>query len=200
MDERIEQVIETWFGPGAIPSQQIADRWFAKDPAFDDDLRTKLGPLQADAAAGLLDRWRESPRGELALIILLDQLPRNLYRDDRRAFLTDDVALSLARDVVASGRLRELPLIHRVFALMPFQHAETREAQHQGIGEYAALLDEARDKQPESLAMLQNVLSFAEKHRDIVEKFGRFPHRNGVLGRTSTVEELTFLEQPGSSF
>lgn len=193
-------MITTWFGPEATPSKEVSQRWFAKDAAFDDELRTKLGSLQADAAAGTLDRWRESERGELALIILLDQLPRHLYRNDRAAFATDDVALSLARDLVASGRLRELPLIHRVFALMPFQHAETREAQHQGIAEYASLVDEAREKHPESLAMLENVLSFAEKHRDIIEKFGRFPHRNAVLGRTSTVEELAFLETPGSSF
>ncbi len=200
MDDRIDQVIETWFGPGDVPTKEIAQRWFTKDPAFDDELRAKLGALHADAVAGTLDRWRESARGQLALIILLDQIPRNLYRDDRRAFASDDVSLSLARDLLVSGRLKELTIYQRIFALMPYQHAENREAQAEGIGAYATLLDEVRDRHPEALEMFENVLKFAEKHRDIIVRFGRFPHRNHVLGRTSTVEELEFLKEPGSSF
>lgn len=200
MDARIDEVIETWFGPGDVPTKEIARRWFTKDPAFDDELRAKIGPLHLDAVAGTLDRWRESARGELALIILLDQIPRNLYRDDRRAFANDDVALSLARDLLVSGRLKDLSPYQRVFALMPYQHAENREAQAEGIGAYSTLVDEVRDRHPEAVEMFENVLTYAEKHRDIIVRFGRFPHRNSVLGRTSTVEELEFLKQPGSSF
>ncbi|MBA3456023.1 MAG: DUF924 domain-containing protein, partial [Deltaproteobacteria bacterium] len=118
MDARIDEVIEAWFGPGPAPTQETYQRWFARSAAFDDELRAKFGPLHADAVAGTLDRWRESARGELALIVLLDQISRNLYRDDRRAFANDDVALSLARDLLGSGRARELTPYQRMVALI----------------------------------------------------------------------------------
>jgi uncharacterized protein (DUF924 family) len=200
MDARIDEVIEAWFGPDPAPTKEIFQRWFTKDPAYDDELRTKFGALHADAAAGTLDRWRETARGELALIVLLDQMSRNMFRDDRRAFATDDVALSLARDLLGSGRARELTPYQRMVALLPFQHAEDRDAQAEGVAAYSTLLDEVRATDPVAAEMLTGSLSYAERHRDIIEKFGRFPHRNAVLGRTSSVEELAFLEQPGSRF
>lgn len=200
MDARIDEVIEAWFGPGPAPTKEVYQRWFTRSAAFDDELRTKFGSLHADAAAGTLDRWRESARGELALIVLLDQLSRNLYRDDRRAFANDDVALSLARDLLGSGRARELTPYQRMVALMPFQHAEDRDAQAEGVAAFSTLVDDTRATDPTAAEMIGGALKFAEKHRDIVARFGRFPHRNDVLGRTSSVEELAFLEQPGSSF
>lgn len=201
MDARIDEVIETWFGPGDVPSQETYQRWFTRDTAFDDELRTKLGSLHADAVAGTLDRWRESVRGELALIILLDQISRNIYRDDRQAFANDDVALSLARDLARSGgRVRTLTPYQRMVALLPFEHAENREAQAEGVAAFSSLIDEVRDNHPAAAERISGALTYAEKHRDIIVKFGRFPHRNALLGRTSTVEELAFLETPGSSF
>jgi len=200
MDARIDEVIEVWFGAGPAPTAETFQRWFTKDPAFDDELRAKFGSLHADAAAGTLDRWRQTARGELALIILLDQLSRNLFRDDRRAFATDDVALSLARDLLGSGRARELTVYQRMVALLPFEHAENRDAQAEGVAAFSTLLDEARVSDPAAVEMLTGALSYAEKHRDIIEKFGRFPHRNGVLGRTSSALELAFLATPGSGF
>jgi uncharacterized protein (DUF924 family) len=200
MDARINEVIETWFGPDPVPSAEVVQRWFAKDAAFDELLRTKLGAIHADATAGTLDRWRETVHGELALILLLDQVSRNLYRDDRRAFANDDVALSLARDLVGSSRERDLMITQRLFTIVPFEHAEDRAVQARGVSALSTLADEARKNDPAVVPMVENFLSFAEKHRDIVERFGRFPHRNGVLGRTSSVEELAFLETPGSSF
>ena len=201
MDARINEVIEAWFGPGDVPSQETYQRWFTRSAAFDDELRVRFGPLHADAVAGTLDRWRDSVRGELALIILLDQMSRNLYRDDRSAFANDDVALSLARDLARSaGRVRELTPYQRMVALMPFQHAENREAQAEGVAAFSTLIDEVRVNHPAAAEMISGTLTYAEKHRDVIEKFGRFPHRNAVLGRTSSVEELAFLETPGSSF
>lgn len=200
MDARIDEVIEAWFGADPAPTKEIYQRWFTRSAAFDDELRAKFGPLHADAAAGTLDRWRESARGVLALIVLLDQISRNLYRDDRRAYANDDVALSLARDLLGSGRARELTLYQRMIALLPFEHAEDRDAQAEGVAAFSTLADEARATDPAAAEMITNALKYAEKHRDIVAKFGRFPHRNAVLGRTSSVEELAFLEQPGSSF
>jgi len=200
MDARIDEVIEFWFGADSAPSKERYMRWFTKDPAFDEEIRTKFGALHADAAAGTLDRWLETPRGELALIVLLDQMSRNMFRDDRRAFATDDVALSLAKNLLRRGHAKQLTTIQRAVALVPFEHAEDRDAQAEGVAGFATLLDDARQSDPGAVDMVQSFLTYAEKHRDIVQRFGRFPHRNKVLGRTSTVEELEFLEQPGSSF
>ena len=200
MDARIDEVITAWFGSDPVPTKEIFQQWFSRSVVFDDELRAKFGALHADAAAGTLDRWRETVRGELALIILLDQMSRNLYRDDRRAFANDDVALSLARDLVGSGRARELTPYQRLVALLPFEHAENIAAQQEGVAAYSTLHDELQATDPGAAEMAANFLTYAGKHRDIVAKFGRFPHRNAVLGRTSSVEELAFLEQPGSSF
>ena len=200
MDARIDEVITTWFGPDPVPTKEITQRWFTRSAIFDDELRAKFGAMHADAAAGTLDRWRETVRGELALIVLLDQISRNLYRDDRRAFANDDVALSLARDLLGSGRARELTTYQRMVALMPFQHAENRDAQAEGVAALSTLHDEVSAADRDAAEMVAGFLKYAEKHRDIVAKFGRFPHRNEVLGRTSSVEELAFLEQPGSRF
>ena len=200
MDTRIAEVIEFWFGSGKAPSKETYLRWFTRDQAFDDEIRTKFGSLQAGAAAGTLDRWRETPRGQLALIVLLDQMSRNLFRDDRKAFASDDVALSIAQSLLRSGGAKELTITERAVALVPFEHAEDRETQAEGVAGLSTLLDEAAKLEPEATDLVQSFLTYAEKHRDIVERFGRFPHRNKVLGRTSSVDELAFLEQPGSSF
>lgn len=200
MDARIDEVIEFWFGGTGVPTQETYMRWFTRDLAFDDEIRTKFGTLQADAAAGTLDRWQETPRGELALIILLDQFSRNLFRDKRQAFANDDVALSIAQNLLRSGRTKQLTTIQRAVALVPFEHAEDREAQAEGVAGFSTLLDDAQKSDPDALDMVKNFLGYAEKHRDIVQRFGRFPHRNQVLGRTSSVEELAFLQEPGSSF
>ncbi len=200
MDARIDEVIEFWFGADAVPTKERYMRWFTKDPAFDDEIRARFGALQADAAAGTLDRWQETPRGELALLVLLDQMSRNLFRDDRRAFASDDVALSIAQNLLRSGRAKQLTTVQRAVALVPFEHAEDRAAQAEGVAGLSTLFDEAMKNDPDSADLVKNFLGYAEKHRDIVQRFGRFPHRNTVLGRTSSVEELAFLEEPGSSF
>jgi len=184
MDPRIDEVIDFWFG-------QPPGKWFEKDPAFDDEIRKRFGALQAEAAAGSFDKWRGTPRGDLALLVLLDQFPRNLFRNDPRSFSTDTKALAIAE----SMQREALSPIQRMVSLIPYQHVEDLALQNKGIAAYEALAA----AHPED-KMLANSLDFAKKHRDIIERFGRFPHRNAILGRASTPEELEFLTQPGSSF
>jgi 23S rRNA pseudouridine1911/1915/1917 synthase len=185
-----DAVISFWFGDR---SPEHARKWFMRDAAFDDQVRDNFATLYAQAASGELDSWRETARGALALVILLDQFPRNMFRDDPRAFATDGVALRATHELLSSGKLDELAPLERMFALMPLQHSEDRDIQRESVSQFTRLAD-AGDP------MAASALEFAKRHADIVERFGRFPHRNAVLGRPSTPEELEFLKQPGSSF
>ena len=201
MDPRVDEVIEMWFGNQPTPSPAIFARWFTKDPAFDAEIRARFGALVEEAASGALDGWRGESRSALALIVVLDQLSRNIYRDDPRAFAQDSRALAVARALRDSGRARELGLYQRMIALMPLQHAEDRAIQAESVAAFEALVEDARATgNPNVIGPLGAALDFAKKHRDIVERFGRYPHRNAILGRESTAEELAFLEQPDSRF
>ena len=184
MDPRIDEVIEFWFG-------QKPERWFEKNEAFDDEIRQRFGALQAEAAAGAHDDWRGTPRGDLALLVLLDQFPRNLFRGDARSFATDPKALAITESMSRDG----LTPLQNMVSLIPYQHAENLALQNKGIAAYEALVAANPDNK-----MLPTALDFAKKHRDIIQRFGRFPHRNEILGRESTPEETEFLKQPGSSF
>lgn len=188
MDPRITEVLAFWFRDPA--------RWFTKNPAFDEQIRERFGALRDQAVAGGLS-WRSSAKGELGLIVLLDQFSRNLFRDSPRAYEADATALGIARGMRASGRAQQLTPIEQVVALMPFQHAEDRTTQAESVAAYEALVEAAP---PADRSMFENNLAYAKQHRDIIEQFGRFPHRNAVLGRTSTADERAFLAQPGSSF
>jgi uncharacterized protein (DUF924 family) len=202
MDPRVDDVLVTWFGIDRIPPPDIAARWYRKDPGFDAELRARFFELYEEAARGELAAWRTHARSELALLVTLDQFPRNFFRDSPQAFATDGAALALARDLLASGRARELTYHQRAVAMLPFQHAEDRAAQAEGVAGYEALLAEATgSSQPEPvMTTLTQSLDYAKRHQVIIERFGRFPHRNRVLGRASTPEETEFLTQPGSSF
>jgi uncharacterized protein (DUF924 family) len=182
----IDEVLAFWFGAGP-------QKWFAKDPGFDAEIRTRFGVLHAEAAAGAHAEWLATPRGALALIIVLDQFSRNLFREGARAFAQDGPALAISRELVSSGRLRELPPDQRGFALMPLMHAEDLEAQRACIAGFEALA-------AEGVPGAGQGVDYAKMHAAIVERFGRFPHRNAALGRESTPEELAFLAQPGSRF
>ncbi|HEU4613490.1 MAG TPA: DUF924 family protein [Kofleriaceae bacterium] len=191
----IDDVIEFWFGTEPEPTEETMRRWFVRDDAFDAEIRTRFGALHARAAAGGLTDWLATPRGTLALLIVLDQFSRNLYRDDARAFAQDGRALAIARELWFSGRARELTPIQRMFVLLPFEHAEDREIQREGVAAFEQLAAE-----PGAPAMLAVGLDYARRHAEVIERFGRFPHRNEVLGRESTPEERAFLQQPGSRF
>ncbi|HEY4181280.1 MAG TPA: DUF924 family protein [Kofleriaceae bacterium] len=191
MDPRIDEVLRFWF------TQNGYKQWFSKDAAFDERLRDRFGALHADASDGGLERWRGSARGELALIIVLDQFSRNLFRDSAKSFANDDRALRLAKELVSTGRAAELNFTERAFGLMPFEHSESKDTQMQSVEAFEAL---AATAQGADIDLAKNIVDFAKKHAEVIEKFGRFPHRNAALGRTSTPEEIAYLATPGSSF
>jgi len=174
-----EAVLRFWFD--ADPKD-----WFAKNPAFDEAIRARFRAAHEAAAAGDLDDWRGTPHGCLALIIVLDQFPRNMYRDSARAFVTDAPAREAARHLLAQGWDKPMTQSERLFAYLPFEHSESLEDQDLSC----ELMKDFDEKQR----------AYAERHRDIIRRFGRFPHRNGILGRESTAAEIEFLKQPGSGF
>jgi uncharacterized protein (DUF924 family) len=185
-DPRAAQVIGFWFGSGARDK-----RWFEKDDAFDREIRARFQPLHEEGEAGKLTHWKDEPGDCLALIVLLDQFPRNMFRGSARAFATDALALEAARHALAQGYDRAMSPVERLFVYLPFEHAESLEEQLRSCGlcEPLAAFPETAD-----------VYRYALAHRDIIARFGRFPHRNALLGRASTPEEIEFLKGPGSSF
>jgi len=174
-------VLHFWF------EEATSKQHFSKDEAFDTIIHARFGELHAAASQGELSAWRETPDGRLAEIIVLDQFSRNLYRDSPRAFACDGMALVLAQEAVRNEADQALPVERRPFLYMPYMHSESRT-----IHEVAKSLFE-------SLGLEEN-LKYELAHKAIIARFGRFPHRNAILGRDSTPEELEFLRQPGSSF
>jgi uncharacterized protein (DUF924 family) len=179
-----------------VPAQSILHFWFteltakqhfAKDAALDEAIRARFGDTLAAAARCELFAWRATPEGRLAEIIVLDQFSRNIYRDTPRAFAQDALALVLAQELVASGLDRSLPQAQRVFAYMPTMHSESALVHAQAVLLFTQL-------------GMQDNLNFELRHKAIIDRFGRYPHRNALLGRTSTPQELAFLSEPGSSF
>ena len=188
-----QQVLDFWFGaPGSPDAAAPRAEWWRKDPAFDAAIAARFGDLVEAAIAGRLDDWQADARSALARIVLLDQFTRNIFRGTPRTFAGDPLALAGARALVAAGHDLQLPPRERAFAYMPFEHAEDLAAQDEAMRLFGALAAE----DPGQAGMLD----YARRHRDIVARFGRFPHRNAVLGRASTPEELAFLQQPGSGF
>jgi len=199
-------VLDFWFGrPNRSPSQLAARMsfWFATDaPADlialrDQDLERRFATLLAHAQAGQLDAWADSPRRRLALILLFDQFPRNVYRGTPRAFATDERALSLALDGMQRAADAALGPLERVFFYMPLQHAEYLAAQEESLTAYRRLAAEAPS---ELQRVITACLKFAERHHELVCRFGRFPHRNAILGRDSTPEEEAFLNEAHEDF
>ena len=160
------------------------DKWFTKDEAFDAIVRAQFLPAYEDAAAGRLASWEATADGALALLILLDQMPRNIFRGDARAFAADEAARAVADAALARGFEREVPAALRPFFFLPFMHSEHLPDQERSVGLYQAFGD-------------AELLKFAEVHADIIRRFGRFPHRNAVLGRATTAEEQAFLDGGG---
>jgi uncharacterized protein (DUF924 family) len=192
-------VLDFWFGAGdaAAILERNGVRWWRADPAFDAEIRGRFGTLRERAIAGALDSWRATPRGTLALILLIDQFSRNLYRGDARAFAHDALARSWTHALLARGADRELAPVERVFCYLPLEHAEDSRTQERSVALFAALCD---DVPTDLRSAFENFLDFARKHRDVIERFGRFPGRNAALGRVSTPEEREFLKQPGAAF
>lgn len=185
-------ILDFWFAPPASPEHGTARAvWFKKDPAFDAEIAARFGDTVAAALAGAYGEWCLTAPGALARVLLLDQFPRNMYRDATRAFAGDARALATAEDAIARGLDRTLDSYGRWFLYMPFEHAEDVPAQRRSLELFGALAQETGLTEP---------ISWAEKHAEIIFRFGRFPHRNEILGRASTPEETAFLAQPGSRF
>ena len=171
-------VLDFWFAAGP-------EKWFTKSDAFDADIRRLFGTLHGEAASGKHDNWADEPRGALALILVLDQFSRNLYRNDHRAFAQDAKALALADMAVARRFDVETPETARKWFYMPYMHSEDLAAQERGLAYFAGRLDD-----PETM-------KHADEHAAIIRRFGRFPHRNAILGRCTTLAEQSFLDQGG---
>jgi uncharacterized protein (DUF924 family) len=177
----IDEIVAFWF------ETLKPEDWYRKNPAIDAAITERFSATYEALKMGVPPEWLAEPKGMLAAIIVLDQFPRNMFRDDPRAFATDRAALALAKRAIGEGTDMRLAPEQRAFIYMPFQHAETREDQARSVELFTALGD-------------PNNLDFARRHQAIIARFGRFPHRNSVLGRASTAEELAFLREPGSSF
>ena len=189
----LDEVLAFWFGtPDAADYGQARAAWFRKDDAFDTQIRARFLTEVEAAIAGQRADWATSPQGALALFILLDQFPRNLFRNTARAFAGDTAALALAGRVVGQGWDRTLLPVQRVFAYLPFEHSEALADQERSVALFAALAE----AHPETASYLD----YAERHREVIVRFGRFPHRNGVLGRSSSPAEANYLALPGSGF
>jgi uncharacterized protein (DUF924 family) len=193
--ENADQILNFWFGNPTDPQGPYGQQrsvWFKKDAAFDDRIRQRFLPDYGRAAAGDYTPWRSQPRSCLALILLLDQVPRNLFRGDARSYATDAEALAVAEAAIAQGHDQALIPVERLFMYLPLEHSEDLARQQRCVQLFETLVKEA----PE----LASTLDYAYRHRDVIARFGRFPHRNHILGRTTTPEEAAFLQQPGSRF
>jgi uncharacterized protein (DUF924 family) len=176
-----KDILQFWFSSDTRP------HWFEASDAFDAKVRERFGALSERARAGEFDDWAKTCEGSLALILLLDQVPRNIHRNSAQAFNSDDKALGLAKAAVSAGFDMGVGKHERLFFYLPFQHAEDRATQDEAFRLVEALGDEKHT-------------GYARRHHDIIHRFGRFPHRNAQLGRISTQAETEFLKQPGSSF
>jgi len=195
-----ERVLGHWFGELdeeglSTPAQQ--QRWFTKDDAFDAELREQFLAEHQAVRSGQRDHWLIDPRGRLAYVVVLDQFSRNMFRGTKEMFASDKLALKAAREGVERGADRALKLAERQFLYMPFMHSEALEDQERAVALFTALRDDLTGRARENV---ENAVRYTIMHRDIVARFGRFPHRNELLGRESTPEELEFLTQPNSSF
>jgi uncharacterized protein (DUF924 family) len=180
-------VLDFWFGaPSSRERGQPRKAWFRKSEPFDAEIRHRFLATWERAARGEVERWQATPLASLALVVVLDQFPRNMFRGTARSFASDSQALAAARGTIERKFDRLLSPVERSFVYLPFVHAEDLAAQHRSLALFDGL-------DPEDMRS-------ARRHYEIIERFGRFPHRNAALGRESTAEEIEFLKQPGSSF
>jgi len=193
-------ILDFWFGEldeDGMPDQAHRKVWFNASRTVDRGIRRRFITLVLMASEQGLEHWRDEPGGALAEIILLDQFSRNIYRQNLLAFRNDALALELAREGVERAREVSLPLIHRAFFYMPFQHAESRRAQQESVRLYEQLAHSAQGRLRD---LLEDFYRSARDHHDIIARFGRFPHRNKVMKRVSTAEELAYLEAGAPRF
>jgi len=194
MKKEINAIHEFWFGPlddAGFAAPQQNRLWFSASEETDATLRSRFGQLVARAMAGELYQWLATDKGLVALVLLLDQFTRNIYRGTRDSFAGDAAALELARPVLASRRHTVLPPIHQVFLFLPLEHCEDLQTQDECVELFSELASRSDDDRIKEFAR------YAAAHRDVIAQFGRFPHRNAILGRESSEEEIAYLEKHG---
>lgn len=189
---KVDEILDFWFGGEKKKDYgKNCDIWFNKNLKFDREIKTRFIETYEKAIAGELNHWNNEPKSCLAFIVLLDQFSRNMFRGSSRAFSSDSQALSLAQHALTKKFEQRLPIIQRWFIYLPFEHSEELRHQRQSVELFRGL-----GNAPANLYMLESAI----RHLEIIERFGRFPHRNITLGRVSTPEEVEFLKQPNSSF
>ena len=196
----MEAILDFWFGSNpddGVVAKEKSALWWSKSSEIDGEIRQRFESSVIRAAAGELSDWQWTAEGRLALILLMDQFPRNLYRDSPGAFAHDSKALAWSLEGIGQGMDIKLRPIERVFFYLPLEHSEALEHQEQAVMHFRKLLDAVGADRKD---IFTEYLDFAVRHRDIIARFGRFPHRNKILGRESTAEESVFLAEPGSSF
>lgn len=181
MTETVQSVLEFWF------DRLTPEDWFVKKDAIDQEMTRRFISLHLSLSREIPDEWRETPEARLALLIVLDQFPRNIFRDSPHAFATDGLALREAKVAIDAGADQAVPEQRRFIFYMPFEHAESMAEQDRAVELFTALGN-------------ANYLDYAQRHRSVIARFGRFPHRNPILGRENTPEETAYLAQPGAGF
>jgi uncharacterized protein (DUF924 family) len=200
LEDKKDELLQLWFGEGdddAAVAEAKAELWWGHRQETDELLQASFGAVASAAAADVLDHWAGSPRGRLALILALDQLPRAIHRDAPEAFAQDAKARKVAEQGLESGADRLLRPIERLFVYLPFEHSEDINDQDRSVELFRDLVATVPQEHRETFA---GFLDYAVRHREVIRRFGRFPHRNQILGREPTPEEKVFLDQPGSSF
>ncbi|MFC7515598.1 DUF924 family protein [Herbaspirillum sp. GCM10030257] len=198
--ENVATILDFWFGSEA-DDKAVADGqaklWWSKNAAVDLAMRERFATLTDKAASHALDDWADTSAGLLALILLTDQFPRNMYRETPRSFAFDALALAWCKQGLGDGLYATLRPIEQVFFFLPLEHSESLDDQDHAVELFAELLAKAPPPHRDTFAGFHD---FALRHREVIRRFGRFPHRNDILGRTSTPEELAFLQEKGSRF
>jgi uncharacterized protein (DUF924 family) len=200
MNDQIDELLDYWFADTVKDPAKISARmgfWFGADPARDAEMAERWGALVSAAAEGKLDTWTRTPRGRLAVLLLMDQFRRNIFRGTAEAFRRDGRARYLMRDGISRMMDIQLTPVERVFFYMPLQHSESLDDQELGVDRYLQVEREvAEDHKP----IFADFRKYAQRHRDIIARFGRFPHRNAILGRRDTAEEQAWLASGGETF
>ncbi|MDP9002949.1 MAG: DUF924 domain-containing protein [Myxococcota bacterium] len=194
-------ILDVWFeGSSATELGSASVRWFRKDVAFDAMLHARFGDDLETASRGEFGGWCSSPRGTLALVVLCDQFARNVYRGTARSFAFDPLALSASLAARARGEDVVLTIPEQVFLAMPLMHSESLAVHDVATDAFAIILERTKRDFPSLVAYAKSTIGYEEKHRAILDRFGRYPHRNAILGRGSTAEETSFLQTSGSTF
>ena len=199
-ETEIQRVLNFWFSDSELDAIKIdsrMNRWFGSDEKLDREIEAGFGDLVHKASKGALMDWAETPEGRLALIILLDQFRRNIFRGTAEAYARDRLALKICVEGTVNGHYKKLSPMQRMFFFMPLQHAESLKVQENSVRVYSTLAKRVSDTLKETFL---TTAQFAELHRDIIERFGRFPHRNPALGRENTPDENTYLSGEAPSF